>query len=381
MTFRVDVKPELLRWAMERSGKNPDKLEKQFPKLQVWLEGKTRPTFKQAESFAKANYTAVGHLISESPPDEPMPIPDFRTMSGKPVRRPSGNLLDTIYLCQQRQNWYQEYALVEKLEPLDFIGSVNLSTPIERVAKEIRDTLLFDLDARRSMQNWEEARRSFMAHADNAGILVMCNSIVLSNAHRRLDPEEFRGFALSDKLAPLVFINGADTKSAQMFTLAHELAHLWLGTTALSSADISGQEDQDVERWCNAVAAELLVPLSIFRAELKDEDLGESLQRLARRFKVSTLVILRRMLDARHLSRKAYHKAYASELDRILSLPKSAGGSFYLSLPYRTSRRFAQALIASTLGGQTLYRDAMRLLGVRKLITFDEIGRGLGVMT
>ena len=370
----------LLAWAIDRSGREPSALHKKFKKLDLWLDGSVKPTLKQVEDFAKATYTPFGYLFSKKPPEEPMPIPDYRTMGNTQPSRISVHLRDTIYICLQRQEWYKEYALREGLKPLDFVGSVSLSTPVEQVAKQIRDVLRFDVDARRSMRTWENALRTFIAHADDAGILVMCSGIVLNNTHRKLDPEEFRGFALSNELAPLVFINGADTKSAQMFTLAHELAHLWLGETALSSADMVEQEDRDVERWCNEVAAELLVPLSIFRAELKDEPLDKALQRLARRFKVSTLVILRRMRDAGHLSWEGHADAYAHELERIASLSTSAGGDFYNSQSSKASKRFALALIANTQEGQTLYRDAMRLLGVRKTTTFDEIGRSLGVV-
>ena len=381
MTLRVDVESKLLAWAIDRSGLESSVLRKRFTKLDSWLDGSVKPTLKQVEAFAKATYTPFGYLLLKDVPEEPMPIPDYRTVGNAPPSQISVHLRDTIYLCLQRQEWYREHALREGLKPLGFVGSASLSTPVDQVAKQIRDVLRFDVDARRSMRTWEDALRTFIAHADDAGILVMCSGIVLNNTHRKLDPEEFRGFALSDELAPLVFINGADTKSAQMFTLAHELAHLWLGETALSSADMVEQEDQDVERWCNEVAAELLVPLSVFRAELKDEPIDKALQRLARRFKVSTLVILRRMRDAGHLSWEAHAEAYAQELERILSLPTSAGGGdFYKSQPGKSSKRFALALIASTQEGQTLYRDAMRLLGVRKTTTFDEIGRSLGVV-
>src|SRR5882672_11509060 len=122
-----------------------------------------------------------------------------------------------------------------------------------------------------------------------------CAAASLNNNTRKLDPDEFRGFALADDLAPLVFINGADTKSAQMFTLAHELAHIWLGQSALSDPDPSIVPTQEIERWCNRVAAEFLVPLETLRAELqRNETLDAEVSRSARRFEVSTLVILRR---------------------------------------------------------------------------------------
>ncbi len=380
MALRVEVEPKLLTWAIERSGVDSVVLHNRFDRLDSWLDRSVQPTLKQVEAFAKATRTPIGFLFLHEPPEEHIPIPDYRTMANVQLSRPSANLLDTIYICQQRQEWYRDYARNNGLKPLDFVGSVDLRASIESVAEHIRDQCDFDLNARRSMQTWEEALRSFIAGADTAGIMVMCSGIVLNNTHRKLNPEEFRGFALTDKLAPLVFINGADTKSAQMFTLAHELAHLWLGETALSSVDIGGKEEQAVERWCNAVAAELLVPLSVFTAELRDEVLSAALWRLTRRFKVSTLVILRRMRDADYLSSEKYSQAYALELEIILPLTNGSGGDFYLSQPNKLSKLFARALIVSTLEGQTLYRDAMKMLGVKKVATFNELGRSLGVL-
>ncbi|MHB8707962.1 MAG: ImmA/IrrE family metallo-endopeptidase [Desulfuromonadales bacterium] len=375
---RVTINPDLLRWAVERSRLDALQLTTRFPKLAEWESGETQPTLKQLEKFAHATHVPIGYLFLPTPPEEPLPIPDFRTLAGRTVTRPTPNLLDMLYVCQERQSWYREYLRLTHQPGPAFAGSVTTDTPPVEVARAMRETLDFDLDARRDCPTWTEALRRFITQADQAGVLVMVSGVVQNNNYRHLDPEEFRGFALADNLAPLVFINGADTKAAQMFTLAHELAHVWLGASALSDATAAALPQNRVEGWCNQVAAELLVPLDVFRAELRvDEPLDQTLARLARRFKVSTLVILRRLLDAGRLDRAAFASAYADELEQLSELTSGSGGNFYLTTAARVSKRFARSLIVSTLEGQTLYRDAFRMLGITKTETFNQLGRSL----
>lgn len=382
---RAAVRPELLRWARERAGlADADELLARFPKLVDWESGRTQPTLKQVEAFAQAVHVPVGYLFLPAPPQEPLPVPDFRTHDGRGVGRASPNLLDMLYACQERQAWYREFALTVKAPEAAFVGSAGLDEPPVEVAARMAEVLGFDLAARAACRTWEEALRLFVGQADRAGVLVMVSGVVLSNSHRPLDSEEFRGFALADARAPLVFVNGADTKSGQMFTLAHELAHLWLGASGISdagAAPLRGQRREEV--WCNAVAAELLVPLAALRPALRaDEPLDETLARLSRRFKVSTLVILRRLLDVGALNRPAFEHAWAIERERLRALAgrSGSGGDFYRTTLSRVSRRFARALVESTLEGQTLYRDAFRMLGVARTETFNAIGREVGVM-
>lgn len=245
----------------------------------------------------------------------------------------------------------------------------------------MRETLGFDSDDRQERPTWADALRLFIRQSDDAGVLIMTSGIMMNNTSRRLDPAEFRGFALSDPLAPLIFINGSDTKAAQIFTLAHELAHLWLGVSALSNigAESWQQDFRPQEVWCNAVAAELLVPL----ADLRDDDPLPDVPRLARAFKVSTLVILRRLLDANRLDRPSFDSAWKQECEQLrvkaLAQSGSEGGNFYRTILACVSPRFAHALVASTLEGQTLYRDAFRMLGIFKTDTFNKLGREVGV--
>lgn len=381
---RAAIQPELLTWARERAGKSLEDFDHRFSKLALWEAGEVQPTIKQLQAFADAVHVPVGYLFLPAPPEERLPIPDFRTVDGRAIHRPSPNLLDMVYACQERQGWFKDYARAVRLPDLPFVGSANFNDRPAAVAARMAEVLGFDLEARAACRTWEEALRLFIGHADSAGVLVMVSGVVLSNNSRKLDPEEFRGFALSDAQAPLVFINGADSKSAQMFTLAHELAHLWLCASAISNASaapIAGFRREEV--WCNAVAAELLVPLAALRRELVEgEPLDEAVARLTRRYKVSTLVILRRLFDANWLTRAAFDAAWAAERARLRAIAErsSGGGDFYRTTLSRVSRRFARALVESTLEGQTLYRDAFRMLGVAKTETFNHIGQEVGVL-
>ena len=377
---RVAVEGTMLRWARERAGRTRESLTPKFARVADWQNGQVQPTLKQLEAFANAVHVPIGYLFLNEPPEEPVPIPDFRTVADKPLRRVSPDLLDMVYLCQQRQEWYRDDARQAGAQPLPFVESLALGADVVRSAASIRAALGLDLEVQRRMSTWTDALRAFIEKADALGVLVMVSGVVGSNNRRPLDPEEFRGFALADPVAPLVFINGADTKAAQMFTLAHELAHRWLGESALSDACAAEAPTQAVERWCNRVAAEILVPLSVFSAVHDPEaDLRVELDRLARRFKVSTLVVLRRMHDVGSLMGDAYWRAYNAEVERLQELSGGSGGNFYLTLGARVSKRFARAVVSSTLEGRSSFTEAFRLLGFKKMSTFKQLSNSLGV--
>jgi len=385
MVVRVDVAPDLLHWAVERAGWDEETTELRAPKLDEWTSGAHQPTLKQLEKFANDTHTPFGLLFLSEPPVEDVPIPDMRTIGNAAVPRPSADLLDTIYLCQSRQEWYRNYALENSVAAHEFVGSVATTTAPTLVADQIRDMLSFDLTKRGMFSDSEDALRQLIDRIEAIGVLVMVNGIVGANTHRALNPQEFRGFALADPLAPLIFVNGADTKAAQIFTVIHELAHIWLGESALSDAAMASHSGLEEEQWCNQVAAEVLLPLAALRVDYRGEANTTELERLAQKYRVSTLVVLKRIFDARFLDWDTYQERYEAEHERIMGIlatrkrEDKGGGNYYYTQPLRLSRQFAQAVIASALEGTTAYRDAYRLLGTKKHSTFERLAAELGI--
>jgi Zn-dependent peptidase ImmA (M78 family) len=371
MTVRMEVEPRLLEWAAERSGRDPEDLVSRFPKLEEWIGGEVLPTMKQLEDYGRATYTPVGYFFLEEPPEEQLPVPDFRTLPNGVADRPSPNLLD----------WYRRLQAESRAEALDFVGSVTLGSDVVLTASLIQQRINYGPEVRRQSVGWADAFAAFRDRVEEAGVLVMVSGVVGANTHRKLDPDEFRGFALVDPTAPVVFVNGADTRAAQIFTLAHELVHVWLGQPALSNQRLDLREtDGEVERWCNAVAGEFLVPVSELNREfIPDAPLNEELQRLARHFRVSTLVVLRRIFDAEYLTWDEYREVWSSQLALALNVRRTSGGNFYNTQPVRASKRFTKAVLADTLEGRTLYDEAFQLLGIKKKSTFDELSDRLEV--
>ncbi|WP_424930015.1 ImmA/IrrE family metallo-endopeptidase [Amaricoccus tamworthensis] len=386
---QVELSPDVLEWARERAGIPFDTLAKRFKKYPIWLEGKGGPTFQQLETLASVLHLPLGMFFLPAPPEERLPLPDFRRMAEGETQRPSTELIDTIHTCQRRQRWYREHLAGSDADVLPFVGSAATGDPPAIVAGNIRTELGLEVGSRSEAANWEEFLRHFIMLARDAGILVMVNGVVGNNTHRPLNPREFRGFAIADPFAPLVFINGADTKAGQIFTLAHELAHIWIGKDGVSNsaADDLPEDlatDFKVECFCNAVAAEVLVPIAqlVNMVLPSDVDLAKTL--IARTFRVSTLVALRRIKDLGRISYEDFQTAYEYELDFLkkkANQKKAGGGDFYSTMGARVDPNFASAVISAALEGQTLMGDAFELLSIKNSDTFRKEARHLGVIS
>lgn len=388
MAQQVEISPNVLEWARERAGMPLDTLSSRFKKYSAWLEGNGGPTFKQIETLASILNLPMGMLFLPEPPEEKLPLPDFRRMADGGVPRPSTELIDTIHTCQRRQRWYRERLASTGADLLSFVGSASTEDHPAVVAGHIRTVLKLEVGNRSEVANWSEFLRHFISCVREAGILVMVNGVVGNNTHRPLNPREFRGFAIADPFVPLVFVNGADTKAGQIFTLAHELAHIWIGSGGVSNstADDLPEDiapDQKVERFCNAVAAEILVPMSQLVTMDLPSDLDLAKTAISRTFRVSTLVALRRLKDLGRLSYEAFQEAYEEELAFLKEQKKQGprGGDFYATMGARVDPRFASAVISAALEGQTLMGEAFDLLDLKNSKTFREEARRLGVTT
>jgi len=363
---RVEVSTTLLRWALDRSGK-ASAVVKRFPKLREWMEGRSQPTLRQLEALARATSTPLGYFFLANPPEERLPIPHFRTLGDAHPHRPSPDLLETVQTMERRQAWVREYLIDEGEDPLPFVRSTTLDDQPASVAEKIRGTLALEQGWAAEHGTWSEALRELQKRIEAAAVLVVVNGIVGNNTHRKLNPEEFRGFVLVDNYAPLVFVNGADARAAQMFTLAHELAHLWLGSSAAFDLRELQPADDDTERACNRIAAELLIPEHELRQSwpevLQDPN---RFQLIARRFKVSELVAARRALDLTLISKSQFHDFYRAYLEdaRRRSSDGARGGDFYASQNLRIGRRFAESVVRAAREGKLLYRDAYELTGL-----------------
>jgi len=365
-TARVDIKPDMLRWAVTRARLEEATLAAKIPQFPHWLTGDSKPTFKQLEKFAQATHVALGYLFLPTPPVEALPIPDFRTLTGTEWERPSPDLLETIHTLQRRQAWLREDRLEVDAEPLEFVGSTKVTDDPAAIGREMRRAVGLTNGWAAKITTWESAVGELRRLIEELDIIAVINGVVGNNTHRKLDVAEFRGFALSDPYAPAIFVNGADSKSAQMFTLAHELAHLWLGQSALTDTGITSSPSDKVERWCDRAAAEFLVPEQEFRAQWREVRTSSSrFGLLARQFKVSPIVAGRRAKDLSLIDPGeffTFYEAYVRQERKQKQAP--GGGDFYRNQNQRVGEVFARNVMLAALDGRLSFKEAYSLTGL-----------------
>lgn len=361
----IDINTKIFEWAINYSGQE-SALSVKFPKLNKWINEDDYPTVRQLEKFSKATRVPFGYFFLDEIPTVSLSIPFFRTMDKGQSQAFSPELIDTVQIIEQRQEWLREYLVQSGVEQLPFVNSESLKNNYKDIAQVIRTQLGLADNWAGSLPNWEAALSFLMEKVEDVGINVIRNGVVGNNTHRKLNYKEFRGFVLVDDYAPFVFINGSDFKSAQMFTLAHELAHIWLGNSAAFDLRNLLPAENKTEKHCDKIAAEFLVPGNNLREGwAKFVKTDDPFQAIARSFKVSELVAVRRTLDLELISKKEFFEFYNEYINRVpRKKDKKSGGNYYYNQPFRIGKRFANAVITAAKEGSLLYRDAYKLTGL-----------------
>lgn len=388
MSTPAYVTPQIIEWARTRAGITIDELANALKiravSIKAWEHGSQRPTFSKAEALAKRLRIPFGYLfLSEVPPND-VPLPDLRTESGTTITTPSLNFIELVHSTLLKQQWFSDYLQDIQHEKLPYVGTARLGASVTKIAKEMREWLGIDQQMRERCTSWEQFKTEFVRHAEQIGVLVMRSGVAGSNL-RPLAVSEFRGFAIVDAFAPAVFINSRDAKSAQIFTLAHELVHIWLGESGVSNPDPkkrSTEEANAIERFCDKVAAELLVPSAgVSQTWSQQQTVDQNVKRLATIYRVSRYVVARQVYELDKITRSQY----IDYLDKYPSLWKAkrddsdedSGGNFYLTFFARNGLTLVAGVVRALGENRISYRDASTLLNV-KVPTLKKIADRLG---
>ena len=268
MSARVAVRPEMLHWAVDRSRRVPEDLaEGESAALPEWLSGTGSPTMRQLEAFARKARVPLGYLFLPEPPVERLPIRDFRTTTDGTVPAPSPDLLETVATMQRRQEWLRDHLIRQGEKPLPIVGAADIAAGVAPLVEAMHEQLNLPAGWNIDLPDADATLRTLREAAEAAGVLVSIGGYAGTDTRRTFDVGEFRGFVLVDQYAPLVFVNGADAKTAQLFTLAHELAHVWLGEGGVVNPAADSDRDPGVvESLCNRAAAAFLMPAALLRS-------------------------------------------------------------------------------------------------------------------
>ena len=363
------INNNLIRWARQREqlseGAAAHKLGVKLSRLREWEQGSAHPSFKQIQKIAQKFYVPLGYLFLPEPPEEHLSIPEFRTRANAKLRRPSSALLAALHDAQLKQAWLKE---IREEEQAPAVLPASDDEPAERIGR------LLDIEQLRARtKTYEDFLSSLIAKLDSLGFIVIRNGVVGNNVHRPLFVKEFRGFALYDAHAPLIFLNARDAKAGQIFTLMHELAHLVLGDSGLDRGF-----DHELETHCDQIAADVLAPSREFIEAYRNE---QALEQIAQRFRVSIYVALIKAQQLGIISRSQFVQLWQQAQDqRRQTTSGSAGGDFYRNAKFRAGGdTFIQTVINYTLAGKTLYRDAYQLTGLSS-VSFERYCREIGAI-
>ncbi len=360
MVPSLNLSTVVLDWAAKSVGESLESIARLIARRPAAQEKIMRGevTVAQAEKIAKETHVPFGLLFLDTPPHLTQPtIPDLRQMeTPSPLSR---DFFDVLADVLSKQEWYSTQLKRLDAPSVPFVGKFKLSDQPDPavVAEEIKSALGFTDEMRRRSPSSGFYFSEISTKIESAGVLVMKSGVVKSNTRRALAEQEFRGFALADALAPVIFINGRDARVASVFTLIHELAHIGFGESGVS--DVFGPRSRNLERACNQIAAEFLVPKAAF---LREWERTPDVEAIANYFRVSRFVVGIRAVQFGRLTQSDLDALMAA---RVPARNTSSGGNGLKTIPIRNSKRFTRALVLSAVSGETMIRDAAHLLNVR----------------
>ena len=365
----MNVSIETLNYYVEKAQIPLSELRISVKNIDLFLSGEKQPTFNQLSSIAKKLNIPTGLLLLDKSIEVKSSRLEFRTINSSHLGEMSEELRDTIIEMESKQQF-----LREQIESsLDFIGSCSIKDDVLLVASKIRSILQIDKDFKEKISK-DNMLKFLKSKVNNIGVFVFFNGIVGENTHRALSLAEFRGFVLVDNKAPIIFINQKDeTTNGKVFTLIHELVHLFIGSDEiLTEVDAGDYTFNKTEAFVNKVTAEILVPNDIFHAtveELRNSNKNNIVQMLAERFKVSEFVIVRRLYDFKFIDRQSYLSKTKELTDKFEQFQKnktksSSGGDYYNNLRFKVDRRFFSYVQEALQQNRISYTDAFRIIGV-----------------
>ena len=380
-SVKVSIKPVIIDWVLAQV--TEDQIGSDLMKsLNGWKAGTKLPTFNQLELLSSRSRIPLGYFFLENPPVEKLDLIQFRTVDSVELVNPSRNLIDTIYDMEEIQQWMRDYRIDSGYEKLQIVGSLKDYDDVRKIADIIRRDLGLLKDWFNSVNSKESAFHYIRNLIKDTGIIVMLNGIVGKNTHRSLNINEFRAFALVDEWAPLIFINGSDSENAKIFSLFHELVHIWIGVNDLFNDRRYTNSGNKIEVLCNAVASELVLPADVFidawSSDVSD-DMNERIGKLAHRFKCSRCVIARKAYDKRKITYEDYNEVVEDSIRSFeeYKQSKKSGGNYYANAAYRLDRSFVLAICNSLMSGRTTYTEAFRLTNTTGK-TFAEVASKFG---
>jgi Zn-dependent peptidase ImmA (M78 family)/transcriptional regulator with XRE-family HTH domain len=369
------VQPALLKWARESAHLSLEevagRLKKAVEEIDAWESGANAPSYAQLEKLAYELYKRpLAIFFLPSPPAEPKPEAEFRALPDTDLRRLSR---ETVFLIR-RARAYQA-SLVELFdgrspiaEPLWKRVGLDVSKPIAPQAAVVRASLGVPAPGANEWggADGDEALKLWRKAIEAGGVFVFKDTF---------KQREISGFCLEHPELPVVMINNSATKTRQIFSLLHELAHVLIGWRAISTFDDAPLKrlppaEQRIERFCNQIAAEILVPAQDFASQVAGlpqnvEALSsDRFAALAARYRVSREVILRRFRDADRVSQDFYERRKL-EWDGQRVGKESSGGSFYLTKGAYLSERLMSEVFARYGRRQISVDEAADFIGVK----------------